>query len=360
MPRSHLNDFPPHYLADMHYFYGANRGNASAAAREYNGRFRGRRPEVDYRDILHVSGVFRERGLQLPRSERFFVLTPEIEDEVLDAVYRDPTASVRRIGNQLGLSKTKVWKILKREGLHPYHFTRVQELQENDPRARLAFCSWLLRNSRMNVDFCKSVLWTDEATFNRTGITNHRNLHTWSVENPRLTRPSSFQIQFSINLWAGIIDDLLIGPYVLPPRLTGDNFLEFLQENLAVLLEDVPLATRRVMWLQLDGAPAHYTSVVRQFLDNNYPKWIGRGGRVNWPARSPDLTPLDYYLWGHMKQKVYASVSNTREELMQKIESAAEEIRAEHRVLQRSTENVTLRAQACLQAHGGHFENILN
>lgn len=50
---------------------------------------------------------------------------------------------------------------------------------------------------------------------------------------------------------------------------------------------------------------------------------------VAWPPRSPDLTPLDYFLWGHMKQKVYATVPNTREELVVKIMSVAEEIRSD-------------------------------
>jgi hypothetical protein len=36
---------------------------------------------------------------------------------------------------------------------------------------------------------------------------------------------------------------LLIGPVVLEDRLTGQNYLEFLQNELPEQLEDVPLAT---------------------------------------------------------------------------------------------------------------------
>ncbi|GFU90574.1 uncharacterized protein TNCV_4051561 [Trichonephila clavipes] len=55
------------------------------------------------------------------------------------------------------------------------------------------------------------------------------------------------------------------------------------------------------MWFQHDGAPAHFRADVRSALDTAYPKrWIGRGGPVNWPARSPDLSCLDF-LSGHMK-----------------------------------------------------------
>ena len=34
---------------------------------------------------------------------------------------------------------------------------------------------------------------------------------------------------------------------------------------------------------------------------------IGRGEPIPWPPRSPDLNPLDFYLWGHLKALVYAT-----------------------------------------------------
>ncbi|ERL96003.1 hypothetical protein D910_00787 [Dendroctonus ponderosae] len=52
------------------------------------------------------------------------------------------------------------------------------------------------------------------------------------------------------------------------------------------------------MWLQLDGAPPHYYCEVWQFLNADFQnRWIGRNGFENWPPRSPDLTPLDFFLW---------------------------------------------------------------
>ena len=47
---------------------------------------------------------------------------------------------------------------------------------------------------------------------------------------------------------------------------------------------------------QQDGAPPHYNSDVRPFLDEVLPnKWIARRGFVEYPPRSPDLTPLDFF-----------------------------------------------------------------
>lgn len=43
----------------------------------------------------------------------------------------------------------------------------------------------------------------------------------------------------------------------------------------------------------LNDYTAQFTRIVRDTLNNKFPeKWIGRGFKFNWTARSPDLTPL--------------------------------------------------------------------
>ncbi|KOC67790.1 hypothetical protein WH47_11191 [Habropoda laboriosa] len=52
----------------------------------------------------------------------------------------------------------------------------------------------------------------------------------------------------------------------------------------------------------------------------------GRGGRINWPARSPDLNPLDFYLWGHLKSLVCNTPVNNIEELRYRIQESCRRI----------------------------------
>ncbi|GBL68080.1 hypothetical protein AVEN_224855-1 [Araneus ventricosus] len=55
---------------------------------------------------------------------------------------------------------------------------------------------------------------------------------------------------------------------------------------------------RSSMWFQHDGAPTHYNIDVHLQLNATYgQQWFGRGGTVLCPARSPDRTCLDYFLW---------------------------------------------------------------
>ena len=83
------------------------------------------------------------------------------------------------------------------------------------------------------------------------------------------------------------------------------------QDELPALLENVPLQTRRQMYDQHDGASPHFSHFVRQYLNYKFPKgWVGRGGKKNWPPRSPDLNPLDYHVWGYMKAMVYSHKMN--------------------------------------------------
>jgi hypothetical protein len=54
--------------------------------------------------------------------------------------------------------------------------------------------------------------------------------------------------------------------------------------------------------------------------------WLGRDGPVAWPARSPDLTPLDFSLWGQIKSLVYETPVESVEDLIARITAAAEYI----------------------------------
>jgi len=66
---------------------------------------------------------------------------------------------------------------------------------------------------------------------------------------------TKFQRRFSISVWCGMIDDMLIGPVILDDRMIGQNYLDFLQYGLPEQIEDVPLALQIALYLPHDGAP---------------------------------------------------------------------------------------------------------
>ena len=207
--------------------------------------------------------------------------------------------------------------------MYPHHVQRVQHLRPADFAERLEFCKWLNDSRELH----RYILFTEEAQFRRDGVNNTHNCHVWADENPHATVESNFQQRFSVNVWCAVLDDQLIGPFILEGRLTGEAYLRFLQVELPRLLEDVPLNKRSSMYFQHDGAPPHFSREVRNFLNCRFPgRWIGCGGPHNWPARSPDLSPLDYCEWGWMKELVYSVNVVTRDALLGRILNAADRI----------------------------------
>ncbi|GBN53669.1 hypothetical protein AVEN_102338-1 [Araneus ventricosus] len=64
------------------------------------------------------------------------------------------------------------------------------------------------------------------------------------------------------------------------------------------------------------GAPGYKTSSRKQYLEEEFGEQvIGYGGFQDWSPRSPDLTPMDFFLWGYLKQQVYATPSPALQDL---------------------------------------------
>ena len=111
------------------------------------------------------------------------------------------------------------------------------------------------------------------------------------------------------------------------------------------------------MIFQQDGAPPHWGLQVRTFLNKTFPnRWIGRDGPLHWPARSPDLTPMDFFFWGYIKTQVYRSntVYHSIQELRNSITSCLQEINPE--MLNHVFDSLQERYHLCIQNEGGHIE----
>ncbi|GBN00241.1 hypothetical protein AVEN_201636-1 [Araneus ventricosus] len=106
---------------------------------------------------------------------------------------------------------------------------------------------------------------------------------------------------------------------------------------------------------QLDGSPPHYCNTVREFLDTTFPqRWIGRGVVMVWPPRSQDITPLDLYLWGYVKQHVHSERMNDINHLKQRITDVIHSVTPD--VLTRVCEELDYLLDVCRATNGSHIE----
>ena len=80
------------------------------------------------------------------------------------------------------------------------------------------------------------------------------------------------------------------------------------------------------------------------------------GGR-DWAARSPDMNPLDFGVWGILKARVFANRPRTMDELKTKIRSEVTRLGQEPDLLRRITQSVPNRAARVVAANGGYIKN---
>ena len=72
-------------------------------------------------------------------------------------------------------------------------------------------------------------------------------------------------------------------------------------------LEDIDVSD---VYSQQDDAKCHTSGETIGLLCQKFPgRVISRNGDYNWSLRSCDLNPLDFFVWVHVKDKVYADAS---------------------------------------------------
>jgi len=94
---------------------------------------------------------------------------------------------------------------------------------------------------------------------------------------------------------------------------------------------------------QQDGATCYTPHATIDILHERFESIIiSRGGDVNWPPRSCDLTPLDFFLWGYLKSQIYTrSKPQTIDALKVNITNAIQQIQPD--LYEKVIENWTAR-----------------
>ncbi|GFV34277.1 hypothetical protein TNCV_991981 [Trichonephila clavipes] len=109
---------------------------------------------------------------------------------------------------------------------------------------------------------------------------------------------------------------------------------------------------------QQDGATCHTARATIDLLKDTFgDRLISRFGPVNWPPRSCDLTPLDYFLWGYVKSLVYADKPQTLDHLEDNIRRVIADIRPQ--MLEKVIENWTSRLDYIRASRGSPMLEII-
>lgn len=354
-----LTNYSRQELVSMTYAIGESHGNCLLASRLYAQKYPDRRhPQVICFEKLKDRFERTANANYEKKTRSKSVLHEENELNITLSVVENPEISVRELSKNLDIGKSSISKSLKNNKMHPYHVQLHQDLSADDYIQRVNFCRTMQNKLQENNQFPFYILFTDECTFHRNGFVNRHNFHYYATENPHLVHVNHFQQRWSLNVWGGIVGNYVIGPHFFEGRVNGDAFYNFLNEDFPLLIQCIPEEIREQMWLQMDGATPHFYRQVREHVTAVFPqKWIGRGGPIAWPARSPDLTSLDFFLWGFVKSAVYKTPATTREDMKNRITEAFQSVTPI--MLQNVRTSFRNRLQACLNQNGRHFEHML-
>ncbi|GFV97370.1 putative transposable element [Trichonephila clavipes] len=171
---------------------------------------------------------------------------------------------------------------------------------------------------------------SDEAHFWLNGYVNKQNCRIWSEANPQVYVETPLHPE-KLTVWCALWAGGIIGPYFFKNdeghnvTVNGDRYRTMITNFFIPELNNHDV---QELWFQEDGATCHTARATIDLSKDTFgDRLISRFGPVNWPPRSCDLTPLDYFLWGYVKSLVYADKPQTLDHLEDNIRRVIADIR---------------------------------
>jgi len=96
------------------------------------------------------------------------------------------------------------------------------------------------------------------------------------------------------------------------------------------------------------------------YLRGQFPgRVLSNRGDQDWPARSPDLTVCDFFLWGYLKHKIWSQdvrmQPNNVRELKEAIRNKCADL--DPAMIREAFQGMVHRAMKCLNVNGYTFSN---
>lgn len=335
------------YFSNNHSIIAMQRAFRLRFAVPPRGRVPGRQSVVNWVNSFRTAGNVSS----VRRGPAISVTSPQNIERVRAAVLQSPKRSARKQALALGISRRSLHRILHSElNFHPYKMCVVQQLSARDYLTRRTSCEDMLATIPRDA----IVFFSDEAHFHLSGCVNKQNMRYWSDTNPRQLHQRPLHSD-RVTVWCALSRVGIIGPYFFPVTVNSERYVTMLQDFFQPALEAMQLQDT---WFQQDGATAHTARVTMNFLRQTFPeRLISRSGDLNWPARSPDLAPCDFFLWGYLKSKVYCNRPNTLEDLRNNIDAEIARIPVD--MLERVHENFRKRMRQCVVSEGQHLPDTI-
>ncbi|GFY12642.1 uncharacterized protein TNCV_2448331 [Trichonephila clavipes] len=219
-------------------------------------------------------------------------------------------------------------------------------IHPNDHQARRRFVEWAQNEIAVVPGFHKRILFSDEAHFWLNGYVNKQNCRITSEAYPQVYVQTPLHPEKLTGALYGLVESFFKNDEGHNVTINGDRFRAMITNFFIPELNNHDV---QELWIQHDGATCHTARATIDLLKDTL------GDRlihvldppVNWPPRSCDLTPLDYFLWGYVKSLVYADKPQTLDHLEDNIRCVIADIWPQ--MLEKVIENWTSRLD-CIRA----------
>jgi hypothetical protein len=167
-----------------------------------------------------------------------------------------------------------------------------------------------------------------------------------------------------VTVWTALSKYGFISPFSLEDQdeheetINGERYLCILIKKCIPVLCRKGFILLDNTWFQQDGATPHTSAAVLDWLDRTFEdRVVSLKTQYAWPPHSPDLSPLDFYLWGFLKDQVYKTSPTTLKELKTNIRR---EIRGiNHETCKAVIDNFKRRCDVVIEQNGRHVEHVL-
>ena len=237
-------------------------------------------------------------------------------------------------------------------------------MNEGTRTRRIERAASLLEKFRRNPRMIERAVFQDESDFPLQVPLNNQNDRVYykgtkkDVPDQNLFHPSnrqSVKVMVSAALtWHGVSKPIFVNQKGL--KVNAKNYCNHLKKELFPAIRKV---YPREDWIYIqDGATSHTSNLVQNFLEETIPRRYVKKGQ--WPPKSPDSNPLDYYFWSKVKDKVYENrlnkPFNSEEEMMKRIKSVWKECASNLSEIRKAMKQFKGRLQAVNHCNGSSIK----
>ncbi len=291
----------------------------------------------------------------------------EVVDELICSQEEPGTHThPQTIADDLSVSYSSVQRMVKRSELNQFKRVDGPQMNEATRERRVNRAAGLSQKFGKNSRMIERAVFQDESSFPLQIPTNKQNNRVYyrgkksdvPVENLcHESNSQSKKVMVSAALtWHGVTKPFFVNANGV--KVDGPTYLRHLKKE---LFPAIRKTYPREDWIFVqDGAPSHSSNLVQDFLRENLHRRHVR--KEDWPPKSPDTNPLDFYFWSRVKRKVYEGRHNrpfkNEDEMIRRIKSVWNECASNKREIRNAMQQFVPRLRAVEEKKGFSIKTV--